>query len=891
MTVGSGGMPEPPALAEWLLHRCLPTGVVGRCVLGDLRQEFVGMWRAAGTPSSIRLWYWSQAVAIGVRYLFARLRREHRTVNQLTAGDGFSLGPLRQDIKYAARGFRKKPAFALTVILIMGLGIGATTTIFSVVDGVLLRDLPYPEPDRLVRFGNPSHPAPLYVEWLDRTSSFATLAAVDDREFDLTNDGTPESITAGLATASFFSMLGATPDHGRLFADDDFVGEPRVALLSHRFWMRRWGGDEHIIGTTITLNENLVEIVGVLARSFQAPEAIFGAEDANIWLPLDIMQAGLYRWDRYSLEVLGRLQQQVSRDQAQAELDALSAVLADQHPDRLRRRDGSPRLFPLVPLKEATVGDVSNALIMLFGATTLMLLIACANVANLFLARSTDRNREMALRSALGAGRRRVVGQLLTESVTLSVIGASLGVVLAVIGVKAFQLFNPGSIPRIDQLGVDVRVLAFALLAAITTGILFGLAPAIHATRTDVTTTLKDGAASTTAGRRRFQLRSGLVVMEVAMALMLLTGAGLLFNSFVRLKNVDSGFDPSNVIAVLLNLGPMFTEEQRLQFTDDVIERIQTIPGVETVGAGATLPMTDPGGGMCCWYTRIDPLPETEERGPPSIIHPVTPGYFETLSATIVHGRALTTADNDVQPSPAIVNLALAQRLYGETNVLGKELRIGETRFQVVGVAAGIRHWELHRDIDVDIYVPHGVFGGDFRRLQLAVKTTAEPATMIDALRSAVWEVNPNVPADEIYLLPNLVSRSIAGPRFYSALLLTFATIAIVLAAAGIYGSFMYTVSQRHRELGIRLALGAHQRDVLGMVLRSGLILITVGVGLGLLGSFAISQTIKTLVFGITPTDPSTLATVSLLLIAIALAACYLPARKAAAVDPMETLR
>ena len=465
MTVGNCEMPQPPALAEWFLRRCLPRGPAGRCVLGDLRQEFVGMSRGTGTSSSVRLWYWSQAVAIGVHYLFARLRREHRTVNRLTAGGGFSLGPLRQDIKYAARVFRKKPAFALTVILIMGLGIGATTTIFSVVDGVLLRDLPYPEPEQLVMFGHPSHPAPLYVEWRDRTSSFATLGAVDDREFDLTNDGTPESITAGLATASFFSMLGATPLHGRLFADDDFVGEPRGALLSHRFWMRRWGGDERIIGKTITLNENPIEIVGILARSFLAPEAIFWAEDADIWLPLDVMQADLYRWDRYSLEVVGRLRQQISRDQAQAELDALSAVLADQNPDRLRQRDGSPRLFPLVPLKEATVGDVSNALIMLFGATTLMLLIACANVANLFLARSTDRNHEMALRSALGAGRRRVAGQLLTESVTLSVIGAAVGVAMAIIGVKAFQLFNPGSIPRIDQLGVEVRVLAFALLA------------------------------------------------------------------------------------------------------------------------------------------------------------------------------------------------------------------------------------------------------------------------------------------------------------------------------------------------------------------------------------------------------------------------------------------
>jgi len=799
------------------------------------------------------------------------------------------LGVLSQDLRYAGRTFAKKPGFSLAVVALVALGVGATTTIFSVVDNVLLRELPYPDPEELVFLDDPAHSAPMFLDWRDRTSSFSVTAATRDAQYDLIGDGAPESIEGSQITESFFSMLGARPIHGRLFTPDDFVGSPpRVAVISHGLWQQRWGSDPSVVGRTITLNGNPVQVVGILDPAFRPPGAML-ASTVQVWLPLDLAQEQLQSRGMLVLTVIARLRPGTTLESAQADIDTLSVVAAEEHPNRPHlRRDGSVRMYQLISLHAATVGDVGSALYLLLGAVGLMLLISVVNVANLFLARATDRARETALRAALGAGRGRILAERLTESISLALAGGALGVVLAVAGVAAFDVYNPGGIPRINEIVVDLRVLAVTFLLSIITGTLFGIVPAIQATRADVREAINEAASSVTESRHRVRLRSTLVIGEIAITLMLLVGAGLLFNSFVRLSSVETGFSAANIMGMRIDLGERFSEEQRLLFTNDLMAQLEAIPGAEGIAASTTLPPT--GGSMCCWGGDLIAEVEVEDQ-PMAIFHPVTPDYFSMLGARIVRGRGLTEDDNDPVLGSAVINESAARFLFGESDPVGQNFKFRDVPLTVVGVVNDIRHWRMNRIGGHNVYAPHAVFGGRFRFLRVGVKSSMEPAALADAMRAAVWAIDPDLPVREILPLEQTVASAIAQPRFLSMLLSTFATLAILLAAGGIYGSMLYSVGQRNREVGIRMALGARAGNVTAMILRSGLRLTVIGIALGIAGALALSRTVESMLFGIEPTDPLTFVAVSVLLGAVALAACYLPARKAAKSDPIEALR
>ena len=553
--------------------------------------------------------------------------------------------------------------------------------------------------------------------------------------------------------------------------------------------------------------------------------------------------------------------------------------------------DGELRNVPLVPLREATVEEVSSTLYLLLGAVGFMLLIACANVANLFLARGTERAREIALRGALGASRGRIVGQLLTESVAVAVIGGIGGIIVAYLGVATFSRYSPGNIPRLYDVAVDPRILGFAFLASLATGVLFGILPALQAARTDVNETLKEGAGSVTTGRRGRRTRGALVVAEIALALMLLVGAGLLFRSLVAILSVDPGFETEQLVDLSLQLGPTFTDAERIAFTNQLIERLEGLPGTQAAAAGWTLPFVYYRG-RCCWNTSVrDRAQPPADEQLQSMAHPVTPGYFTMLGAPLRYGRDFVAADNNAEPSVAVINAHTAREVFGTENPVGRTLVLGDEDLTVIGVVGGVQHFGLSRDIGMAVYVPFARFGGELPMLHVGVRSQEGFETVVAGMREAVWALEPDLPIEEIVTMRQRVSDSLATPRFLSLLLSVFAGVALLLACGGIYGSMLYSVSQRQHEMGIRLALGAGGGNVIRLILGHGLLLTVVGLGIGIAGALALSSFVESLVWGIQPTDPLTFVGVTLVLAVAALAACFFPAYKASRADPLQTLR
>jgi putative ABC transport system permease protein len=817
---------------------------------------------------------------------------------------------LWQDLRYAARMLRKRPGFTLIAVATLALGIGANTAIFSVVNAVLLRPLPYDEPERLVylsehhpKFETMSISYPDFTDWRAQNHVFESIGVFNFRDYNLTGNGEPERLRTGQVSADLFSALRVSAVLGRLFTnEEDKPGAPAVVVLSHELWQRRFGGDPNILNQSMTLNGRPYTVIGVMPLDFRF------SPRTELWVPVGQLSdwpSLKVRDDHPGLRAVARLKAGVTLEQARVELDAIAANLEQEYPDSNKNIGAR-----IVPLLENYVRDVRSALWILLGAVGLVLLIACANVANLMLVRAATRQREMAVRLALGASRWRVVRQLLTESLLLAVAGGTLGLLIAQWGVDLILSFSADSIPRTGEIALDHRVLAFTLVTSVLTGIIFGLAPALQSGRTDVQEALKETSRSTTGGRH--QLRQFLVVAEVSLTLVLLISAGLLIRSFYRLQQVNPGFVEEHALSfrVQLPVEKYPGEQQWLSFYQQVMEKLRALPGVKEVSVTSRVPMDE--NDWQSGFRVVGEPPPPPGQGPSMEVSIVSPDYFRAMGIPLLRGRYFTEQDNRSNLSEEkLRNLDLGQRLRAGLKTIivdeefarrhwpgqdpvGKQILWGrgpnDPQVTVVGVVGRVKLYSPNE--------PAGFVQGYFPLLEMpdngmsfVIKTALDPEQIVAAARQQVQAVDANQPIYDIKTLTQRRAESIAPQRFNLLLLGLFAAVALVLAIVGIYGVMSYAVTQRTHEIGLRMALGAQSRDVLKLVVGQTMKLALVGVALGLLGAFALTRFMSVLLFGVTATDPITFAAVSVLLAGVALGASFVPALRAAKVDPMVALR
>ena len=815
---------------------------------------------------------------------------------------------LLQDIRYAARKLVRAPGFTTVAALTLGLAIGATTVIFSVVNGVLLEPLPFRDPERLVRVasvGREGRPtamsAPDFLDYRGQSKSVASMAAIEGITVNMTGRGEPERLSAARVSGSFFSILGVQPAIGRTFSpEDDTRGAERVVVLSNALWRRHFGADPKIVGQSITLDANPFTVIGVAPVGFTYPS------NPEIWVPL-VLEGPVAAPDNrgaHYLGGIGRLAAGATVEQANAELAQIAAQLAELYPSTNANFGGMA-----VSLQEYTVGDARKGLLVMLGAVSFVLLIACANVANLLLVRAASRSTEMAVRTALGAGRGRILRQLLTESLILALLGSGVGLLLAVWGLDLLVAFGPQNLPRLDEVRIDGPVLGFAVGISLLTGLLFGLVPAVHASRPNLHEMLKEGARGSSAGGGR--LRSTLVMAEMALAVVLLIGAGLLIRSFARLLDVDPGFRTENVYTyTIAPPEPRYERTQPLRaLVSDLVERARTLPEAQSVGATFGLPLGNYG---IRTIFEIEGLPRSEP-GDRRItgVASVTPGFFETMKMRVLHGRSFTAEDRLGRQKVVIVNEALAKRYFPGESPLGKRIELGweldtaavaapegtardsAARYaiggEIIGVVADVKQQSIAGESPAMTYVPFDQ--APIGLVSVVVRSTAQPAAVHAAARAQLRALDRDLPLFDFRPVEDLVSDSVAQPRFYAILLGSFAAIALLLAAVGIYGVISYAVAQRTRELGIRVALGATGPQVLRLVLGRGLVLTATGVLAGLVVAFWLTRLLVTLLFGVEPADPLTFASVAVVLTGVAALASYVPARRAARVDPVIALR
>jgi putative ABC transport system permease protein len=798
------------------------------------------------------------------------------------------------DLRYGARLLRRNPGFAAVAVVTLGLGIGANTAIFSVVSSVLLRSLPYADPDRVMMIwsevpqrgwtNNIVYPAD-YLDWKVEARSFSRISAFGEQSYNLTGNGDPVEMAGAAVAADLFPLLGVTPALGRTFtADEDRPGAVRVVMLGYALWQQRYGGDREITGKSIRINGENLTVVGVMPPGFHFPPwNVHG----QVWIPLGLDTVAPSR-STHELSVMARLKPGIPVEQAQAEMTLIARRIEREHP--VTNAGWTARVSPL---HDDLVEYTRPALIVLMAAVCLVLLIACANVANLLIARAVVRERETAVRNALGAGRVRLVRQFLTESVLLGLMGGALGLVLAFWGVRFLVFIAPPGTPGIELVQIDARVLGFTLAVSLVTVLVFGLAPSLAGARFDVNEALKQAGrtGSGTAGKAR--VRAMLVVSEFALALVLLVAAGLMIRSFVLLHRIDPGFKPDHVVAAtvpLLNARYSDPGEQS-RFFDSVLSRIEALPGVEAATNVVTVPLE--GNVGMGFVTEENPNPRPGEM-PDTNYQVIGPHYFRTLRIPILRGREFTSRDRQGSPGVAIVNEALARLYFPHGDAVGKRLKVGREKgpwLQVVGVAASIRHRSIELEPAPELFVPYAQYPWLTRPRHLLVRTSSDPAPFGAAITAEVRSVDKDQPVSDIRAMDTVVGRSMARTRFSMSLLAAFGALALVLAGVGIYGVVAWSVTQRTREIGIRMALGAGRSQVLWLVLARGACLAGVGVAIGIFGALAAARMLAGLVYGITITDPLTFASISLVLSVVGLAASYFPARRATKVDPMIALR
>ena len=801
---------------------------------------------------------------------------------------------LRSDITYAIRNLWKRPGFTLIAVITLAVGIGANTAIFSAINALLLKPLPWPELDRVIAIWDKNPGIGLdhnevtfanYLDWQSQSQSFEQLALYRWWSVNLSGTETPERVQGFMVTANYVDVLGIKPIVGRNFSkEENQPGKDGVAIISHSLWQRRFGGDPDILNKTITTNAVVRTIVGVMPEHFNYPKG------GEIYAPLAITPQITINRRTHTYYVVGRLKPGVTIASAQSDIDNITARLQQQYPDY--NAGWSATVYPIVA---DTVRAYDTVLWVAMAAVAFVLLIACANVANLMLARAGVRQREIALRAALGASRWRIIRQLLTESVLVALIGGALGILVAFWGIDALRAWNPGDPARFapgwHQLGLNFTVLAFTVGLSLFSGIIFGLAPALQVSKPNLNDSLKEGSRQTSG--RSHGLRSSIVVFEIALSLVLLVGAGLAVRTFLALLKTDPGFNPENVLTMNLVLpSAKYTDEpQRAAFYNDLIQRVKSTPGVESAAAVNFLPLG--GSNVSDAYLvegEVQPPPDQENLGRYRVC---TPDYFQTMGIRVVKGRAFTDQDKEGATPVVIINEAFARKHWPNQDAVGKRMRFygpldKSPWIEIVGVIQDVKH-ELNIPVTPEFYLPQAQ--DTWASMVLVARTSVDPASLASALRQQVWAIDKDQPVFDVYTMQQVRSISVAMYSSGSVMLGIFAGVALLLASIGIYGVMAFAVSQRTQEIGIRMALGARALDVLKLVIKHGMKLALLGIVIGLIGSWALTRFMKGLLFGVAPTDLLTFSLVSLCLLFAAFLACYLPARRATKVDPLEALR
>jgi putative ABC transport system permease protein len=807
-----------------------------------------------------------------------------------------------QDIKFGLRMLLKSPSLSIVATIALALGIGANTAIFSVVNAVLLRPLPFPNSESLMALYETnvqqgrirgSHSYPNFFDIRSQSTVFDHVAAYHGADFVLTGRGEPARLQGLVVTSDLFPLLGVAPKLGRTFLPEEEKPSStgRVAIISEQLFRKRFGSDPSILNQPITLDGVSFTVVGVMPDSFEFP---IQNEPVELWTTIAGDASGnspvTNQRGAHFLRVIGRLKPNVTAEQAQSELTAIAARLEQAYPDT-----NTQRSLAVEPALAALVGDIRPALLILLGAVACVLLIACANVANLLLARATSRHKEMAVRAALGASRIRVIRQLLTESILLSLVGGAVGLLLAVWWSDLLVALGKEDIPRAVHVAIDWRVLGFTLGVSVLTGLIFGVVPAFHSSKTELVESLKEGGRSGSEGSRRNRMRNVLVVGELAVAVVLLVAAGLLIQSLWRLQNVNSGLQPDNVLTFNLGLPETrYDADKQAQFYSDLKKRLESSPGVQSASSIVPLPLS---GDRFMITFQIEGREVARKDEPAADIFFTGIDYFRTMGIPIVKGRDFTERDRHGAPRVAIVTEEFARQYFPNEDPLGKRIRPGVSTYEgederyceIVGVVGDIRNRSLNTAPQPAYYVPQTQV--PFSQATMVVKTSTEPHSLVSAMTKEVAAMDSDLPLFGVKTMREYLSASVATPRFSTTLLSLFAGVALVLTLVGLYGVMSYSVVQRTNEIGIRLALGATSRDVLLMIVKQGSVLILLGLGIGLLGAFAASKLVASLLFGVTAKDPFTFAVVAVLLALVGLLACYIPAWRATKVDPLIALR